>query len=196
MQEGQTRDGIKLFYEKNEKGSVIGQFVLYDIYDTDNVLLGERIGVRDLVLFDFKELFNSDGMIKDMREEYKKRKPAKVEKPVKEKKIKQEETHNIEAAKAEVNEETKPKESKSKKKSEPAESYESTDDGYIESQISIRLHLKGKRRVSVEQVIDLLKTKWQVDGYDIKMDQVMSPEQAKEISKKDDEAKEEENENY
>lgn len=180
MKEGLTKDNIKLLYEKNESLSVMGQYVMYDVYDVNNVPLGQRIGVRDLAVFDFKELFDGNGLIKDMREEYKKRKPVKPEKVVKVKK-EPEKTTNYQPTENNLDQSNPPTESgipskESKKKSKPAESYSTTNDGYIESQISIRLHLKGKRRISVEQVIDLLKSKWEVDGYDIKMDKVELPE--------------------
>lgn len=176
MQDGLTKDGKKLFYEKDEAGSVIGQYVLYNIYDENNQLLGQRIGVRDLSVFNYDELFENGALIRDMREQYKARKPEKVAKPSKVKEQKTEPASapsntpgDVPIVNPESNPESEPEETGKKKKVKTSESW-GVEDGYIESFITVKVHLKGKRKVHVSDIIELLKTKWEITGYSIRME--------------------------
>lgn len=181
MQEGLTKDGKKLFYEKNEEKSVIGQYVMYRVFDENNVLLGNRIGVRDLKEFNYDELFDNGTLKPDMREEYKARKPVKEEK---QKKVVEPSKPLMKALDiilrpesttiaSEVKEVVEPEEKegkKSKKKEVDRAWYDQQANGYIESLVTLRVHITGKRKVTVEDILNLIKTKWEVTGYDIKQE--------------------------
>ncbi len=169
MKEKLTKDGVLIKYEKDENKSIIGQYVCYTIYDKNDKLLGQRIGVRDIPKLNYEDLFENGKMKFDMRPPKGKEDKEVIQEPLQKLPPKAKETsRKDEDDDIGMKEIKKVEEVEKEKLKAPAhDEHSSLGDGIVESRMLLRITFRGKRKVTSQDLLEYIGKKYTIHGYEI-----------------------------